>query len=128
MRKKESSKPKVNQSVKREYGLLVVDDKYYYGDMIDGKVVYREISKAKVKKRLKLVDEIVDKLKNSLDREAVLKETLMKNFPLGDDDLEEELMKLLGMLNSKERKYKPQTRKHHCVYMKVGNMIIPVVD
>ena len=128
MRKKEASKPKVNKDVKREYGLLVIDNKYYYGDMLDGKVVYREISKTKVQKRLKLVDEIVKKLKDSLDKEAVLKETLMKNFPLGDDTLEEELVKLLGMLNSKERKYKPKTRKHHCVDMKVGNMIIPIVD
>ena len=128
MRKKESSKPKVNKDVKREYGLLVIDNKYYYGDMIDGKVVYREISKAKVQKRLKLIDEIVKKLKDSLDKEAVLKETLMKNFPMGDETLEEELVKLLGMLNSKERKYKPKTRAHHCVDMKVGGIIIPIVD
>ena len=128
MRKKEDSKPKVNKDVRREYGLLVIDNKYYYGDMIDGKVVYREISKTKVQKRLKLVDEIVKKLKDSLDTEAVLKETLMKNFPMGDETLEEELVKLLGMLNSKERKYKPKTRKHYCVDMKVGNMIIPIVD
>jgi len=128
MRKKESSKPKVNKEVKREFGLLVIDNKYYYGDMIDGKIVYREISKAKVQKRLKLIDEIVKKLKDSLDREAVLKETLMKNFPMGDETIEEELLKLLGMLKSKERKYKPKTRVHHCVDMKVGGMIIPIVD
>ncbi len=128
MRKPESSKPKVKQGVKREYGLLVIDGKYYYGDLIDGGVVYREISKTKVNKRLKLVDEIVKKLKDSLDKEAVLREALMKNFPIGDNELEEELLKILAMLNSKDRKYKPQTRKHHCVDIKIGNMIIPIVD
>ena len=63
MRKKESSKPKVNKNVRSEYGLLVIDNKYYYSDQIDGKTVFREISKTKVQKRLKLIDEIVDKLK-----------------------------------------------------------------
>lgn len=128
MRKKETDKPKVNKGIKKEFGLLVVDGKYYYCDMIDGQAVFREISKAKVQKRLKLIDEIIDKLKNTLDKEAILKETLMKHFPMGEDIIDEELMKLLGMLNSKERKYKPKMRKHHCVDMKVGNMIIPIVD
>lgn len=127
-RKKQEDKPKVNQQVEREHGLLKIDGKYYYSDQIDGKTVFREISKSKVKKRLKLVQEIVDKMKDALDKEAVLKETIMKHFPFGEDIIEEELMKLHGMLHSSDRKYKPKTRKHHCVDMKVGGMIIPIVD
>ncbi len=127
VRKKESQKPKKRDNVEVMYGLIKIDNKYYYKDSDDGKPILRIISKSKVEKRLKLVDEIVEKLKDALDKEAVLKESLMKSFPLGDDVIEEELLKLHGMLNSKDRKYKPKTRKHYCVDMKVGNMIIPIV-
>ena len=126
-RKKESQKPKKRDNIVVEYGLLKIDGKYYYKDSDDGKPILRTISKGKVMKRLKLVDEIVEKLKDALDKEAVLKESLMKSFPLGYDEFEEELLKLHGMLHSKDRKYKPKTRRGHCVDMKVGNMIIPIV-
>ena len=127
-RKKESKKPNKRNNIEKEYGLLKIDGKYYYADSIDGKPVFRQISKTKVKKRLKLVDEIVEKLKDALDKEAVLRESLMKSFPFGEDIIEEELLKLHGMLHSKDRKYKPKTRKDHCVDMKVGNFVLPIVD
>lgn len=128
VRKKETQKPKKRDNVEIEYGLLKIDGEYFYKDSIDGKPILRTISKSKVKKRLKLINEIVEKLKDALDKKAVLKESLMKSFPFGEDIIEEELLKLHGMLHSKDRKYKPKTRHHHCVDMKVGNMIIPIVE
>ena len=41
---------------------------------------------------------------------------------------DKDIDKLYKLVNSKKKKYKPKTREGHCVDMKVGGFIIPIVD
>lgn len=105
----------------KEYGFLKVGGKYYKFN--DGKdyTSYVEVSKIEVKKKISLAKEITEKLKNSLDKEAVLMESLTK---LPTDYLEQ----IHNSLYNSKRTIKPKTRAHHCVDMKVGKLIVPIVD
>ncbi len=109
------------EKIERRYGYLIVDDKYYELSTEGSVTSFIEVNKKKVKKKIKLMQEISDKLKESLDKEAVLMEAL--------SDLDEEYLEMIhnNLYNSK-RKVKPVTRKHHCVDMKVGKLIIPIVN
>ena len=112
---------KKSETLKKHYGYLIVGDKYYRLDMMGRETVFREVSKAKVKKKIKLMEELSKKLKDSLDGEAVMMEALSK--------LEiEELIMIHDKIINEKRKTKPRTRKHHCVDMKIGDVIIPIVD
>ena len=66
-------------------------------------------------------DKIANKLKSSLDREKILFESVMKLD-------EKELQTLHNVLFNSKKKVKPKTRADHCVDMKVGNFILPIVD
>ncbi len=107
--------------IERKYGYLMVDGKYYELNTEGNVTSFVEVNKKKVEKKLKLMQEISDKLKESLDKEAVLMEAL--------SNLDEEYLEMVhnNLYNSK-RKAKPITRKHHCVDMKVGKLIIPIVN
>ena len=74
-----------------------------------------------MKKKIDIAKEITEKLKNSLDKEAVLMEALTK---LDIAYLEN----LHNALYNSKRKVKPKTRMHHCVDMKIGKMIVPIID
>jgi len=39
-----------------------------------------------------------------------------------------DIKKLYKNLFESKRKYKPKTREHHCVDMKIGNFILPIAD
>ena len=65
--------------------------------------------------------DIAKELKNSLDREKVLLESIMK---LDETEIET----LHNVVFNKKRKAKPKTREHHCVDMKIGNFVLPIVD
>jgi len=108
--------------VTMEYGCLKIDGKYYEAtpDGLD-RLRYVEVSKKKFDEKVSVIKKIADKLKNSLDREAVLMEALSKLS-------EEELSGVWTALNNPLRKLKPKTRRHHCVDMKIGNWVIPIVN
>jgi len=124
-KKSKKTKEKV-PDIRHEFGYLIIDGKYYKSKMVRGKTIFEEVSTVTVKKSLKLVDEIVDKLKDSLDKEAVLRESLMRYA--NDKDGNEMLRDIHNALYNVKRKVKPKTREHHCVDMKIGNIILPIVD
>jgi hypothetical protein len=104
-----------------KFGYLVINGEYYEGSQsktgsptlkrLDKKVIENKISKAR---------KIAKKLKNSLDREKVITEAVML---ISDKDVN----KLHKMLFEGGRNFKPKTREHHCVDMKVGNFVLPIV-
>lgn len=102
----------------KEYGYLKAKGKYYIMTQKDGKFTFKEYKEAKYK--ISKAKEIAKILEKALDREAVLMESAMM---LEDKDFEV----LYKMLKS-GRKYKPKTRKHYCVDMKIGRFVLPIVD
>ena len=111
---------KKTKQIRKEYGYLIVDGKYYSTDTeANGRAAFREVPKEKVKKRLELLKEISNHLKKGLNKEAVLMESLSK---LDDKYL------LHITKNLCKKKCKIKTRRHHCVDMTIGNIIVPIVD
>ena len=102
----------------KEYGYLKAKGKYYQMTQKDGKFAFREDKEAKNK--ISKAKEIAKKLKDSLDREAVLMESIML--------LENKDFEVLYKMLKSGRKYKPKTRKHYCVDMKVGKFVLPLID
>lgn len=105
-----------------KYGMIYVDGKYYRMSHKDGKPVLVREDEGNVNERLKKAEKIADKLKDKLDAKAVLTETLMTRYTRKDID------KLYTMLFKSKKKYTIKTRQQHCVDMKIGNMILPIVD
>jgi len=102
----------------KEYGYMKIDGKYYEGQHKNDKLIFIEVKD--VQKRIAKAKEMAKILEESLDRETVLMEAVMK---LEKKDFE----KLYKSLHSK-KKYKPVTRAHRCVDMKIGNFILPIVQ
>ena len=105
----------------RKYGLLIIDGEYYEETHQDGKPIFKPVSKIRIKKAEKMATQIAEKIKDSLDREKVIRESVMKL------DLTE-LEKLHNTVFNEKRKAKAKTREHYCVDMKIGNFILPIVD
>jgi hypothetical protein len=105
----------------QEYGCLKVDGKYFKPVEEGERLRYIEISKKEFDNRLSTIKKIAEKLKDSLDKEAVLMEALSK-LP------ETHLSGIWVALNNPIKKVKSRTRKHHCVDMKIGNWIVPIVN
>ena len=101
-----------------KHGYAIINGKYYRGEWKDDKAVFIEDKKAKEK--IEKAKKMAKKLEESLDRKAVLTESIMNL-----DDIEFET--LHRMLTGK-RNYKAKTRAHHCVDMKIGKLVIPIVD
>ena len=106
--------------ITREYEFLKVDNRYFKPVPDGEKLQYIEVNKKEFEGKVALVKKIANKLKDSLDREAVLGEALSK---LDNEYLEQ----IWGSLNS-PTKHKVRTRRHHCVDMKVGRLIIPLIN
>jgi len=111
---------KEKSDITQEYGFLKVGNKYYKPSPDGERLNYKEVTKKQFDNQVKLLKQIANKLKDSLDRELVLIEALSK---LDDDILE----KIWGKLNLPNPQ-KAKTRKHHCVDMKIGGVIIPIVE
>ncbi len=105
----------------KKYNYLVKDGNYYEWKSIDGKAILVLADKSKIMAKEKKAKEIAAKIKEGLDAEAVITESIM-SFTYKD------LEKLYKLVNSTKRKYKPRTRREHCVDMKVGGFIIPIID
>ena len=110
-----------NIEFEKKYNYLIANGKYYEWKSKDGKPILEIVDKKKVEERIQKAKEIARKIKYGLDAETVLTEIIMQ---FTDKDFK----KLYELVNSKKRKYKAKTRTDHCVDMKVGKMIIPLVD
>ena len=104
-----------------KWGYLVIDGKYYQHDEKDGKLILKEVPDKKIKAMEKQAEKIADALKEHLDVGKVLKEAVMRLK-------EKDIKKLHRVMFESKREYKPKTREHHCVDMKIGNYILPLVD
>jgi hypothetical protein len=102
---------------------LVINGEYYKVTFNKlGRPIFLKGNQKKIKEKMSKAKLMAKKLKYDLDGEKVLTEALLTNF---DDKSFEKLY--LQLFKSK-RIYKPKTREHHCVDMKVGNTIIPIVN
>lgn len=108
--------------IEAKHDFLIINGKYFKVDMKRGTPEFSPISKKDFNERQKKIKEIVKKLKDGLDSEAVLEEAIHKNFD------EKSLNRLYNLVFRAKRKFKPKTRRHHCVDMTVGNTIIPIVE
>ena len=106
---------------KKIHDWLKVNGNYYRWESDDGKPILKREDNEKVEKQINRAKEIAKKMKDGLDAEAVLVESILH---LKETDID----KLYNLINSKKRKYKPRTREGHCVDMKVGRFILPIVD
>jgi len=108
--------------LEKKFGYIIIKGKYYLGELDkNDKPTLKLQKKADVNAKIKKAREISTKLKSYLDSEAVLMESTMKLEP-------EEFDTLYKMLFKSKKNYKPTTRKHHCVDMKVGKFVLPIVD
>jgi len=109
-------------TIQKKYGYFIINGKYFEFSSRDGSLILKPVDTKKMESKLKKVKLIAAKLKDQVDGEKILIETLMTR--LEDSDID----KLNKLVFNKKRNYKAKTREHHCVDMKVGNMIIPIVD
>ena len=110
-----------SDDIRKHYGYLVVDGEYFKLDTSGSETTFNKVNSSEVKKKIKLMEELAKKLKESLDGEAVMMEALGR--------LEiEELEPIHDKVFNIKKKVKPVTRRHHCVDMKIGEYIIPIVD
>jgi len=112
---------KRKSAITREYEFLKVDGRYFKPIREGDSLRYEEASESEFNNRVKLLKNIAAKLKDSLDREAVLTEALSK---LEDEYLES----IWGALTNPVRKPKVKTREGHCVDLKIGKLIVPIID
>jgi hypothetical protein len=102
---------------------LVIEGEYYEVKASSlGTPTFVKQNKNKIKLKIQRAKEMAKKLKDNLDGEKVLTEALLTNF---DDKAFD---KLYNQLFNSKINYKPKTRAHRCVDMKVGNTIIPIVN
>lgn len=107
--------------IEREYGFLKIGNKYYEQKEEQQRVFFVEVKKHKVDAKVKMMKEMAEQLEKSLDRTSVLMEALSKL-----DSTQLELMH--NIIFNAKKKVKPVTRRHYCVDMKIGKMILPIVD
>lgn len=107
--------------VEKIFTYLKVKGVYYALAFKDGKPTFIKQDKKEVEKVLKMVDEVAEKLGKAVNGKFVIKEAV-KNMGL------KEIKKLHKMLFKSKREYKPKTREGHCVDMKIGNFILPLID
>jgi len=104
-----------------KFGYAIIKGEYYEWSSKSGKPYLKLVDKQKVEKKIEMTKKIADKLKDNLDAHKVLTESIVK-LPSSD------LKKLYHMLFEVKKKYKVITREHHCVDMKIGNYILPIVN
>ena len=107
---------------KKIFDYLEVKGKYYEFSSRDGATVLISVTKKKVFEQIKLAKKLAKALKSNLDAEKVLTEVFMTKYDMKN------LEKLDKLVFNKNKKYKAKTRDGHCVDMKIGNHIIPLID
>jgi len=98
-----------------------IDGTIYKRTEKDHHLTYVETDKKKVEQLDKKTDQIVEKLKNNVDIGVILKEAIRKLPP-------KEVERLYNLTFNAKKKYKPVTRGDHCADIKIGNLVLPVVD
>ena len=102
-----------------KYRHFIINGKYFVIDVVRGHPVPKEISKKEFDTKVKKVEKMAKLLEEGLDKKAVLMESIMK--------LDDENFKVFeGILLKSKINYKPRTREHHCVDIKIGNFILPL--
>jgi len=104
----------------KKFGYHLIDGKYYEETSVGGIPTFKKVSEKEIDKLDMLADKIAEKLKDNLDTKMVLKESVMALF-------KKDINKLHKMLFKSKRKYKAETREHHCVDMKIGNFVLVIV-
>ncbi len=114
---------KEKETIVKKYGYLFLNGKYYEPKYLgDHHAGYTLVDNKEVEKKIKMMKEIAERIKNSLDQEAVMMEALSRVSSM------EDLQTIHNAVFNEKRKLKPKTREHHCVDMKIGNIVIPIVD
>ncbi len=108
--------------IERVFEYFKFKGKYYKPSSSDGKLSFVEMTKKEFDDQLKMAKDLAKHLKNNLDAEKVLVEIFMTRYE------KKSLEKLYNYTINTKRKYKAKTREGHCVDMKVGNHIVPIVD
>lgn len=103
-----------------ENNMIKVGNEYYIPDAKDGRTFFKKIPLKEVRDRNKKAVEMAKKLAEHLNAEAVVKEAVM-HLPKKD------FYMLYKALFKSKKKYKPRTRERHCVDMKIGNFILPLI-
>jgi len=93
---------KVNgEDIKKEYGYLKIGNQYFeMKSSKDGRWNPKEVGKKKLSAKIKKAKKMATTLQKGVDTKKY----------------------------HSKRKYKPKTREHACVDMKVGNFILPIVN
>jgi len=107
--------------IKQVHNWFLIHGEYYYPKMIDGKPIFEKQDKKEIENLIKMAEEIAEKIKEGFDPILVLKEAILKLST-------SELIKLYDTTFNSKRKYKPKTREGHCVDMKIGHFILPIID
>jgi len=115
-------KPEEIFNGKKVFEYYEVKGKYYEYSSKDGQLVLVEVNKKIVEEHIKKAKELVKKLKDSLDAEKVLMEIFMSKYD------KKHLDELYKTVFKSKVKYKPKTRGEHCVDIKIGNHIIPIIE
>ena len=106
-----------------EYGYMIIDGMPHKiklePGLTENKWEFVKTDKRKFDAKVKKAEWMAEKLETSLDKKAVLMEALSK---IDGKDFEKLYTQLKG-----KKKYKPKTRKHHCVDMQIRNFILPIV-
>lgn len=105
----------------KEFGYLKIGNKYFKPTVDAERIEYHECTKKQFDAHVKLSNEIVEKIKDSVSKESILLEAVSN---LDDEYLEE----LHNALHNAKRPAKPKMRKHHCLDVKVGRFIIPIIN
>jgi len=109
---------KIKEGLEYEFGHWKEGDKYYKESTRNGKLVWKEVSLEEVNERIAEAERLAYLLEEGLDPVKILTEAIMR--------LPKKKVKQLSA--ALERDNNIVTRSHHCVDMKVGNFILPIVD
>jgi len=108
--------------MERIFGYVKFNGKFYDSSEKDGKITLVKVSEKEVEKHKKIAEELAEKLKESLDAKKVLMEVFMTRYD------RKSLEGFHKTIFKGKIQYKPKTRDGHCVDMKVGNHIIPIIN
>lgn len=110
-----------NIKLSRKYGYLVIDGKFYQEKLKGNESYFEEVSTDHINKLESKGAELAARLRENLDREAVLREAIRQLTP-------KEVNGLYELVFKGKKSYIPKTREGHCLDMKVGNFVIPIVN
>ncbi len=109
---------KIKKGLEYKFGHWKEGNKYYRESTINGKLVWKEVSTEEFENKLKTARHLAEELQYDLDGLKIFTESIMK-LPK---------KRMLQLEEAVKKKHQRITRQHHCVDMKVGNFILPIID